>query len=80
MPPATVVPCTSPSTPMQVGTKLAGNETYITGLIEALAAVDCENRYTLYVTKSQAVRKFAIAGPTSSYAAHFRTRLWSASR
>ncbi len=46
-----------------VGTKLAGNETYITGLIEALAAVDCENRYTLYVTKSQAVRKFAHRWP-----------------
>ncbi|MER3428684.1 MAG: glycosyltransferase family 1 protein [Pyrinomonas sp.] len=46
-----------------VGTKLAGNETYITGLIEALAAIDCENRYTLYVTKPQAVRKFARRWP-----------------
>jgi len=42
-----------------VGTGLAGNETYITNLIEALAALDAVNRYTLYVTKRSAVERFA---------------------
>ena len=41
-----------------VGTGLAGNESYITNLIEALAEVDTRNRYTLYVTKQQAVERF----------------------
>ncbi|MCA1556314.1 MAG: glycosyltransferase family 4 protein [Acidobacteria bacterium] len=42
-----------------VGTGLAGNETYITNLIEALAALDAVNRYTLYVTKRSAVERFS---------------------
>ncbi len=41
-----------------VGTGLAGNETYITNLIEALAEVDAANRYTLYVTRRTAVERF----------------------
>lgn len=42
-----------------VGTGLAGNETYAANLIEALADVDCVNRYTLYVTKREAVERYA---------------------
>ena len=42
-----------------VGTGLAGNETYVTNLIEALAEIDTANRYTLYVTKPSAVERFA---------------------
>ncbi|HVG28345.1 MAG TPA: glycosyltransferase family 1 protein [Pyrinomonadaceae bacterium] len=42
-----------------VGTGLAGNETYVTNLVEALAEVDAENRYTLYVTRPAAVERFA---------------------
>lgn len=41
-----------------VGTGLAGNESYITNLIEALAELDGVNRYTLYVTKQAAVERF----------------------
>ena len=41
-----------------VGTGLAGNETYITNLVEALAEVDAANRYTLFVTKPAAVERF----------------------
>src|SRR5436305_15090005 len=41
-----------------VGTGLAGNESYITNLIEALAEIDTVNRYTLYVTKTEAVERF----------------------
>ncbi|MCA1816962.1 MAG: glycosyltransferase family 4 protein [Acidobacteria bacterium] len=41
-----------------VGTGLAGNETYAANLVEALAEVDQENRYTLYVTKPEAVERF----------------------
>jgi len=41
-----------------VGTGLAGNESYITNLIEALAALDEVNRYTLYVTKREAMERF----------------------
>jgi glycosyltransferase involved in cell wall biosynthesis len=41
-----------------VGTGLAGNESYITNLIEALAELDAVNRYTLYVTKREAVERF----------------------
>src|SRR5205085_10546940 len=41
-----------------VGTGLAGNESYITNLIEALAEIDTANRYTLYVTKDEAVARF----------------------
>lgn len=41
-----------------VGTGLAGNETYITNLVEALAEIDTVNRYTLYVTKPSAVERY----------------------
>jgi glycosyltransferase involved in cell wall biosynthesis len=42
-----------------VGTGLAGNETYAANLIEALAEVDRENRYTVYVTRPEAFERFA---------------------
>jgi len=42
-----------------VGTGLAGNETYAANLVEALAAVDGENRYTVYVTRAEAFERFA---------------------
>ncbi|MCA1630972.1 MAG: glycosyltransferase family 4 protein [Acidobacteria bacterium] len=42
-----------------VGTGLAGNETYVANLVEALAEVDTSNRYTLYVTKPAAVERFS---------------------
>lgn len=41
-----------------VGTGLAGNETYAANLIEALAEIDAVNRYTLYVTRQEAVERF----------------------
>lgn len=41
-----------------VGTGLAGNETYIANLIEALAEIDTANRYTLYVTRREAFERF----------------------
>ncbi|MDQ2856740.1 MAG: glycosyltransferase family 4 protein [Acidobacteriota bacterium] len=41
-----------------VGTQLAGNETYAVNLIEALAAIDQTNTYTLYVTRREAVDRF----------------------
>lgn len=41
-----------------VGTGLAGNETYAVNLIEALAEIDTENRYTLFVTKPAAIECF----------------------
>ncbi|MBA2339190.1 MAG: glycosyltransferase family 4 protein [Pyrinomonadaceae bacterium] len=49
-----------------VGTKLAGNETYIANLIEALAALDTPHRYTLYVTKQEAVERFRNRWPRFS--------------
>jgi glycosyltransferase involved in cell wall biosynthesis len=42
-----------------VGTGLAGVETYITNLVEALAASGEANRYTLYVTRGRAGDRFA---------------------
>ena len=42
-----------------VGTGLAGNETYAANLVEALAEVDGENRYTVYVTRPEAEQRFA---------------------
>ena len=42
-----------------VGTGLGGNESYATNLIEALAEIDQENRYTLYVTRREAVERFS---------------------
>ncbi|HKR00015.1 MAG TPA: glycosyltransferase family 1 protein, partial [Pyrinomonadaceae bacterium] len=41
-----------------VGTGLAGNESYATNLVEALAELDTINRYTIYVTKREAVERF----------------------
>jgi glycosyltransferase involved in cell wall biosynthesis len=41
-----------------VGTGLAGNETYAANLIEALAEVDGENRYTVYVTRPAGLERF----------------------
>jgi glycosyltransferase involved in cell wall biosynthesis len=46
-----------------VGAGLAGNESYATNLIEALAEIDTANRYTLYVTKREAVERFAARWP-----------------
>lgn len=41
-----------------VGAGLGGNESYIANLIEALAETDTSNRYTLYVTRHEAVERF----------------------
>ena len=41
-----------------VGTGLGGNESYAANLIEALAAIDSVNQYTVYVTRDQAVARF----------------------
>jgi len=46
-----------------VGTQLAGNETYAANLIEALAAIDQTNEYTLFVTKRTAIDRFANRWP-----------------
>jgi glycosyltransferase involved in cell wall biosynthesis len=46
-----------------VGSGLGGNETYATNLIEALAEIDSNNLYTLYVTKKQAIERFAKRWP-----------------
>lgn len=46
-----------------VGAKLGGNETYASCLIEALAEIDQDNRYTLYVTKPAAVDRFTNRWP-----------------
>ena len=46
-----------------VGTQLAGNESYATNLIEALAEIDSENRYTIYVTRQEATERFANRWP-----------------
>ncbi len=46
-----------------VGAGLGGNETYATNLIEALADIDSVNRYTLYVTKKEAVERFSNRWP-----------------
>jgi glycosyltransferase involved in cell wall biosynthesis len=51
-----------------VGSGLAGNESYVTNLIEALAE-DTTHRYTLYVTKRAAVERYALRWP------HVRVRL-----
>jgi glycosyltransferase involved in cell wall biosynthesis len=41
-----------------VGAGLAGNESYATNLIEALAEIDTVNNYTLFVTRDEAVKRF----------------------
>lgn len=43
----------------QIGTQLAGNATYITSLVEALAEIDRENQYTLYVTEPEIKEQYA---------------------
>jgi glycosyltransferase involved in cell wall biosynthesis len=42
-----------------VGAQLGGNETYAVNLIEALAEIDQANQYTLYVTRQDALDRFA---------------------
>ena len=49
-----------------VGTGLGGNESYATNLIEALAEIDDVNRYTLYVTRREAVERFSNRWPNFS--------------
>lgn len=49
-----------------VGTGLGGNESYATNLIEALAEIDQTNRYTLYVTRREAVERFDNRWPNFS--------------
>ena len=46
-----------------VGARLGGNETYAINLIEALAEIDQTNFYTLYVTKRDAIDRFANRWP-----------------
>jgi glycosyltransferase involved in cell wall biosynthesis len=46
-----------------VGAGLGGNESYIANLIEALAEIDTTNRYTLYVTRREAVERFGERWP-----------------
>src|SRR5437870_5195040 len=46
-----------------VGARLGGNETYAINLIEALAEIDQTNLYTLYVTKRDAIDRFANRWP-----------------
>jgi glycosyltransferase involved in cell wall biosynthesis len=46
-----------------VGAGLAGNESYATNLIEALAEIDSVNSYTLYVTRNEAVKRFSNRWP-----------------
>ena len=46
-----------------VGARLGGNETYAINLIEALAEIDQDNQYTLYVTKQQALERFGDRWP-----------------
>ena len=41
-----------------VGSQLAGNETYALNLIEALAEIDQDNQYTLFVTRKDAIDRF----------------------
>jgi glycosyltransferase involved in cell wall biosynthesis len=46
-----------------VGSQLAGNESYITNLIEALADIDSVNHYTLYVTRPESTKRFGNRWP-----------------
>jgi len=46
-----------------VGTKLGGNESYAVNLIEALAAIDSVNQYTIYVTTNEARERFSSRWP-----------------
>lgn len=49
-----------------VGTGLGGNESYATNLVDALAEIDDVNRYTLYVTRREAVERFSNRWPNFS--------------
>jgi glycosyltransferase involved in cell wall biosynthesis len=49
-----------------IGTGLGGNETYASNLIEALAEIDTQNRYTLYMTKQEAVDRYVHRWPNVS--------------
>ena len=49
-----------------VGARLAGNESYAINLIEALAQIDSINKYTLYVTRREAVERFSGRWPNFS--------------
>lgn len=46
-----------------MGAQLGGNESYITNLIESIAEIDSVNRYTLYVTKPEATKRFGNRWP-----------------
>jgi glycosyltransferase involved in cell wall biosynthesis len=52
-----------------VGAALAGNESYATNLIEALAEIDSVNQYTLFVTKREGLDRFSGRWP------NFKVRL-----
>ena len=41
-----------------IGTRLGGNESYATNLIESLARIDSVNHYTLYVTTAEAIERY----------------------
>ena len=41
-----------------VGTKLGGNESYASNLVESLAQIDSFNQYTIYITTSEARDRF----------------------
>jgi hypothetical protein len=49
-----------------VGARLAGNESYASNLIEALAQIDSINRYTLFVTRREALDRFSGRWPNFS--------------
>jgi glycosyltransferase involved in cell wall biosynthesis len=46
-----------------VGTRLGGNESYATNLIEALAEIDKVNQYTVFVTRREARDRFSNRWP-----------------
>ena len=46
-----------------VGTRLGGNESYATNLIEALAEIDKVNQYTIFVTRREARERFSNRWP-----------------
>jgi len=46
-----------------VGTRLGGNESYATNLIEALAEIDQVNQYTIFITRREARERFSNRWP-----------------
>jgi glycosyltransferase involved in cell wall biosynthesis len=46
-----------------IGMGLGGNETYVSNLIQALAEIDAQNEYILYVTKPEAMERFGNRWP-----------------